>query len=191
MYGGTGGEKISDSNALSFLLLPHPHDDPEYGDRRQSHGPLDMQEHAVIHRSQKRNVAKLSGHTRDRRGCLTCRRRKKKCQFDGPEGRCDGCRRLNLHCEWEPKRHVVAAAVLDAVSNSPTRQVQHVGHAVAGPVGALIRAPDPLEFWVQSTENDASSEVWNRRLSLRYYVQSFAAILSCNVENNGFLSGES
>ena len=126
----------------------------------------------MIHHFPRHSVARLSGHTRDRRGCLTCRRRKKKC--DGEEGRCVGCQRLNLHCEWEPERHVVSAVV----PKSPT------------PLGAIVKAPDPLEFWLQATDNDASSAIWNRRMSLRYYVQSFASILSCNIENNGFLSGE-
>ena len=181
--GAYGGEKFWFSNSTSPSSLSNPRRS-EGGHGRQSHGPIVMQEHVVTHGARRRSVAKLSGHTRDRKGCVTCRRRKKKC--DGIEGRCDGCRRLNLYCEWEPERHVVAVTV----PTSSTRQTQHNDHAVAGQFGAMIKAPDPLEFWVQTTENDVSSAIWNRRMSLRYYVQSFAAILSCNVENNGFLSGE-
>lgn len=38
-------------------------------------------------------------HMRCRTGCLTCRRRKKKCDESQPS--CAGCRRNNLECEWE------------------------------------------------------------------------------------------
>lgn len=36
---------------------------------------------------------------RSRTGCLTCRRRKKKCDESHPS--CSGCRRNNLECYWE------------------------------------------------------------------------------------------
>ena len=40
------------------------------------------------------------GHTKSRRGCLQCKRRKVKCQETLPE--CDHCRRIGLKCEYPP-----------------------------------------------------------------------------------------
>ncbi|KAM5347101.1 hypothetical protein ACJ41O_010106 [Fusarium nematophilum] len=40
--------------------------------------------------------------SRSRAGCLTCRRRRKRCIGQRP--RCDACQRLDLGCVWEPKR---------------------------------------------------------------------------------------
>jgi transcriptional activator protein UGA3 len=141
-----------------------------------------MQEHHLtLHQSPSRRASKLQAYARDRRGCLTCRKRKKKC--DNTEGRCQQCLRLNLHCEWEPERYVSA----QTRHRSPTWPLDADGHAGAI---TIIKAPDPLQFWSQATEEKGSPEIWNRRLALRYYIQSFAAILSCNVENNGFLSGK-
>lgn len=117
---------------------------------------------------------KLSGHTRDKRGCLTCRQRKKKC--DVLPGTCGQCQRLNLTCVWEPERSLVP------VSSSST------SFAAPSTVNSsLIKAPHPLQFWLEATDNGLSATL-DRRLSLRYYVQTFSGLISTNAENNGFLS---
>lgn len=38
--------------------------------------------------------------TRSKSGCLTCRKRKKKCDEDVVNGKCQGCTRNFLSCEW-------------------------------------------------------------------------------------------
>lgn len=38
------------------------------------------------------------GHTKSRKGCLNCKRRRVKCSETTPE--CDHCMRLGLSCEW-------------------------------------------------------------------------------------------
>lgn len=137
-----------------------------------------MQQESDPGQSRKRRIAKLSGHTRDKRGCLTCRQRKKKCDF--LPGCCRQCQRLNLKCVWEAERSLVPHAASSA-------RVQPALHAPSTPDSALFKAPHPLQFWMEATDNGSSS-VPNRRLALRYYVQTFAGIISTNAENNGFLS---
>lgn len=132
-----------------------------------------MQEHGVSLKSPDRSTVKVPSHTRGKTGCLTCRRRKKRC--DGSDGRCEQCRRLNLRCVWEAERDIVAAAARAAPSNTPDAQV------------ALFKAPIANRFGLKVSDETANG--WNRRLALRYYIQAFAAILSTNTENNGFLTG--
>jgi transcriptional activator protein UGA3 len=48
-------------------------------------------------------------------------------------------------------------------------------------------APAPLSF-LQSDREELSSRSLDRRLALRYYIQAFNAILTTNLENNGFLT---
>lgn len=52
-----------------------------------------------------RSTHKLTrrGHTKSRRGCLTCKRRRVKCPEDQPE--CSSCVRLGLICEYPLKNN--------------------------------------------------------------------------------------
>ncbi|CAG9996286.1 unnamed protein product [Clonostachys byssicola] len=52
-----------------------------------------------------RSIHKLTrrGHTKSRRGCLTCKRRRVKCPEDQPE--CSSCVRLGLTCEYPLKNN--------------------------------------------------------------------------------------
>ncbi|XPS74024.1 hypothetical protein M3J09_006153 [Ascochyta lentis] len=78
--------------------------------------------------------AKRPGWTRDRTGCLTCRRRKKKCNLQTPV--CSHCYRLNYCCEWEPPRTVSAStAVRPASPASPT------AIATSSPTATVIASP--------------------------------------------------
>lgn len=43
------------------------------------------------------------GHTKSRKGCLTCKHRKVKCPEDLPE--CRTCQRLGLACKWPQVTH--------------------------------------------------------------------------------------
>lgn len=42
----------------------------------------------------------VTGNTRTKTGCLTCRKRKKKCDEDIVNGKCQGCTRNFLDCSW-------------------------------------------------------------------------------------------
>lgn len=52
----------------------------------------------------------------------------------------------------------------------------------------LLRDPDPILFWVDEHSDYASLS--SRRHFLRYYTQTFHILLTSNMENNCFLSGE-
>lgn len=110
-----------------------------------------------------RRICKLGGYSRDRRGCLTCRRRRKKCVVDAGEtssARCGHCNRLNLRCVWEDEKDVVPTAT-----------------------------PFPaLSPWPQRDNDEPPGRQSHRRQAMRYYVQSFAESLSTTSTNNGFLS---
>ncbi|KAF6829729.1 C6 finger domain protein [Colletotrichum musicola] len=51
---------------------------------------------------------------RSREGCLTCKRRKVKCDESRP--RCSHCERLNLECKWRPQSNTSAHAALAAAA---------------------------------------------------------------------------
>lgn len=138
-----------------------------------------MQAQETPQETPRRRLAKLSGHSRDRTGCLTCRQRKKKC--DGSRGKCEQCRRLNLRCLWEPERDILDAVSMQSGQLECTQQ--------AAMQSIISKAPNPMQFWAEITE-DGTSATWSRRLALRYYVQSFSTILATNIEKNEFLSGE-
>ena len=60
------------------------------------------------------------GHTKSRRGCLQCKRRKVKCQETLPE--CDHCRRIGLACEYPPipGNQQLTPAPANALNSTPT-----------------------------------------------------------------------
>ncbi|KAK1660109.1 fungal-specific transcription factor domain-containing protein [Colletotrichum godetiae] len=53
---------------------------------------------------------------RSREGCLTCKRRKVKCDESRP--RCSHCERLNLECKWRPQSSSFAAHAMLAAAGS-------------------------------------------------------------------------
>lgn len=145
--------------------------------------PLIISSRLVIARPT-RGHAMSTNHTRDRRGCLTCRRRKKKCaiskvdvQSDAGEARCPTCVRLNLRCDWETERTLRSprAAARDWRPGTSTSSAVSI-------TPALESTP------IASTADESIQSLSHRRNALRYYVQSFAATLSTNEQNNGFLS---
>lgn len=125
----------------------------------------------------KRRVSKSTGHSRDRRGCKTCRQRRKKC--DSVSHVCGPCLRLNLQCIWEAERNIVPI--------TPEPQTQTQEHRSPTMSSSVLRAPRPLDFCIDSTTNEVTTTSI-RRLAMRYYVSTFAKSLSTNTENNGFLS---
>ncbi|KLU86354.1 hypothetical protein MAPG_05368 [Magnaporthiopsis poae ATCC 64411] len=51
----------------------------------------------------RRRPIPCKGHTKSRRGCFNCKKRKVKCTEGLPE--CDHCQRLGLICEYPPRRY--------------------------------------------------------------------------------------
>ncbi|KAM0248998.1 hypothetical protein ACHAQJ_009247 [Trichoderma viride] len=140
-----------------------------------------------------RRSTKKSGYTRQRRGCLTCRQRKKKCDQGLPI--CGHCSRLNLICKHEKPRQLSNAWGEDAVedfeasqtrphwdSNNPKlSQGDHVSDVLR-----LTKVSEPLDFVRPGNVVDHLTS--SRRTMMRYYTSTLAIMLSATAENNCFLS---
>ncbi|KAJ4856894.1 fungal specific transcription factor domain-containing protein [Trichoderma breve] len=118
---------------------------------------------------------------RNRTGCLTCRRRRKRC--DGVRDVCGHCIRLNLICHWQDPRNIGEGS---ASSSHPVSQRPRVTDHSCVPLTIPI-APAPFQF-LQSDAPELARRSLDRKLALRYYVQIFNTMLTTNLENNGFLS---
>ncbi|KAL5094888.1 hypothetical protein Trisim1_003497 [Trichoderma cf. simile WF8] len=118
---------------------------------------------------------------RNRTGCLTCRRRRKRC--DGVRDVCGHCIRLNLICHWPGPRDIGEGSASSSrlVSQRP-RVTDHSCVPLTIPI-----APAPFQF-LQSDAPELARRSLDRKLALRYYVQIFNTMLTTNLENNGFLS---
>lgn len=132
-----------------------------------------------------RRAPRSHGHTRQRRGCQTCRGRKKKCNQSYPV--CGHCSRLNLVCNWEdprPSKDSKDAADAEGPSQAtgprPDQKLQLV---------SLARLADPL-LLLPSVDGGSEALSSSRRAMMRYYTATFALMLTTNVENNCFLSGK-
>ncbi|TDZ16317.1 L-arabinose-responsive transcription regulator ARA1 [Colletotrichum orbiculare MAFF 240422] len=101
--------------------------------------------------------------TRQRRGCLTCRRRKKKCPQQHPI--CSHCHRLNL------TPHQMARSRQTWAPLTSTEQLAF-SHSASS------------EFLV----NGKPDLVHSRRMMLRYYTAHLVFMLTNNLQNNCFLS---
>ncbi|KAK4160049.1 hypothetical protein QBC43DRAFT_293375 [Cladorrhinum sp. PSN259] len=60
------------------------------------------------------------GHTKSRRGCFNCKKRKVKCQETRPE--CEGCLRIGLVCEY-PETEKSRALILSSASSSSSSSI--------------------------------------------------------------------
>lgn len=67
-------------------------------------------------RSYRRPIPK-KGHTKSRRGCHNCKRRKVKCQETRPE--CHNCVRFGLRCVYPVPQALVVSAPLPALQSTP------------------------------------------------------------------------
>ncbi|KAK1966589.1 hypothetical protein LY78DRAFT_578040 [Colletotrichum sublineola] len=124
------------------------------------------------------------GRTRQRRGCLTCRYRRKKCHQEYPI--CSHCSRLNLVCRWEGPRDLQPDAPKSRKIRKPgsSNSIQSPGLGQLGIYDSLVCGA------VISTEAHGSSGdiVSSRRAMLRYYTATLVFMLTNNVQNNCFLS---
>ncbi|KAK1256355.1 hypothetical protein MKX07_008614 [Trichoderma sp. CBMAI-0711] len=160
-----------------------------------------------VAQQQQRKSSKKGGYTRQRRGCLTCRQRKKKCDQGLPI--CGHCSRLNLVCKHEKPRQLSSAWSEDAVEDDPgpsssqahttymywgsqqQQQQQQPVTARGGHVSELLRLTkiaEPLDL--VRPDDDAVGYDWSssRRTMMRYYTSTLAIMLSATAENNCFLS---
>lgn len=144
-----------------------------------------------------RKTSKKGGYTRQRRGCLTCRQRKKKCDQGQPV--CGHCSRLNLVCAREKPRQLSSSWGEDAVqdarpppahprrgSGSPCCS-SHSDHVAE--VLSLASIPEPLDLVRPDDAVGRRDLSASRRTMMRYYTSTLAVMLSATAENNCFLSG--
>lgn len=143
------------------------------------------------------------GYTRQRRGCITCRQRKKKCDQQLPV--CGHCTRLNLVCKREKPRELQSGSSSswgdDAVEVSRVSQPQQAYAANGGFDGnvngqqvsevlRLAKISEPLDLIRPDSARAGSHDlVADRRAMMRYYTSTLAVMLSATAENNCFLSG--
>lgn len=142
-----------------------------------------------------RKLIKKGGYTRQRRGCLTCRQRKKKCDQGLPI--CGHCSRLNLVCKQEKPREVVSSVggedgARDSAGSEPRQRWDYDQSASpqADNASELLRVSkifEPLDFVRPKDSVDHLSS--SRRTMMRYYTSTLAIMLSATAENNCFLSG--
>jgi transcriptional activator protein UGA3 len=98
---------------------------------------------------------------RSRTGCLTCRSRRKRCDNRHPQ--CANCTRLNLKCEWQPQRKIVAESSSSPSPSNPELQI-------TGPLHSS------LDFWdILPCNLDEASE---RKHILQYYVEAYVPSVS-------------
>lgn len=58
-------------------------------------------------RPKKKVVKNKTTRSRTRTGCLTCRKRKKKCDENVVDGKCQGCTRNFLECSWQIRQNLI------------------------------------------------------------------------------------
>ncbi|POR32501.1 Sterol uptake control protein 2 [Tolypocladium paradoxum] len=98
-------------------------------------------------------------HVRSRGGCLTCKRRKVKCDEQRP--RCSHCERLNMECKWRPHARTGVEMTGPAtelntsppIENYPSSSVFQPAHVVSEVFDYASFMWDSGDFWQQVTVN--------------------------------------
>ncbi|KAL8402685.1 hypothetical protein RB596_009163 [Gaeumannomyces avenae] len=83
--------------------------------------PADRGQPAGVNNGPIRRIA------RSKNGCVTCRRRKVRCDEQRP--RCSHCERLNLHCQWRPLIHTTSAPGTSRRASSTPNGSTRLAHA--------------------------------------------------------------
>lgn len=83
---------------------------------------------------------KISTKRRTKSGCLTCRKRKKKCDEDVSDGKCRGCTRNFLECCW-PSKEIEACST--ALPLTPSSSMDDVTKAVTPPKTPVLTTAYP------------------------------------------------
>ncbi|RDW60680.1 hypothetical protein BP6252_12063 [Coleophoma cylindrospora] len=127
----------------------------------------------------KTQTKKRTGTTRLRTGCLTCRKRRKKCDEVYPI--CGHCTRLNLVCGREEPR---------ALSPDPFIQGNNGGDVNAQVEKAVLQRrrfsiliPNPSPATILPPAHERS-----QRYLLKYYAQVLSMLCSTSVESNSFIN---
>lgn len=128
---------------------------------------------------------------RSRIGCVTCKRRRKRCAGGRPA--CDACRRLNLECTWDPKQRLSDQASSHSQEN---RTATTDSSGFQRRLQRRLSSPTPVP---QSTSQLISPlapppgaptlQELDQRIILSYYIHSFVPNISVvNVPSNFFTS---
>ncbi|KAF2875215.1 putative Zn(II)2Cys6 transcription factor-like protein [Massariosphaeria phaeospora] len=106
---------------------------------------------------------------RSRQGCLICRTRRKRCDALRPE--CQNCTRLNLKCEWQAPRQLIAES-----STSVAAQLTRTPSVTA------LTARPPIDSWdtLRSDENAGGENL------LQYYVEAYVPSVSVATTPSSF-----
>ncbi|KAF7547209.1 hypothetical protein G7Z17_g7903 [Cylindrodendrum hubeiense] len=110
-------------------------------------------------------IKRRNGSSHDRTGCLTCRRRRKKC-VDNIFPVCGTCLRLNLQCVREPARSVVPS--------SWSRQLHP-----PSPTPTCLQSPMPASVPIETPQ---------KRHCMGYYIAVLTRHLTVSEKFNSFLS---
>ncbi|KAH7152780.1 fungal-specific transcription factor domain-containing protein [Dactylonectria macrodidyma] len=78
-------------------------------------------------------------YIRSREGCLTCKRRKVKCDEQRP--RCSHCERLNMECKWRPQTRSAAQRRLPTNDMSSSAMEQNLSPATEASPGNSVFQP--------------------------------------------------
>ncbi|KAH7141376.1 fungal-specific transcription factor domain-containing protein [Dactylonectria estremocensis] len=78
-------------------------------------------------------------YIRSREGCLTCKRRKVKCDEQRP--RCSHCERLNMECKWRPQTRSAAQRRLPTNDMSGSAMEQNLSPATEASPGNSVFQP--------------------------------------------------
>ncbi|KAI8712686.1 Zn(2)-C6 fungal-type domain-containing protein [Fusarium sp. LHS14.1] len=131
--------------------------------------------------------SRRAGYTRQRRGCLTCRQRKKKCDQIYPV--CNHCSRLNLVCKREAPRPLNSSSPAPSDTAARTDSAMTRTPRIDEQLRAVTHLCQPLGLPLsESGDTEAEDLIGSRRAMLRYYTATFAFLLTTNLENNCFLS---
>lgn len=89
-----------------------------------------------------RKPVSTTGKKRTKTGCLTCRKRKKKCDEEKIDGKCQACTRNFLQCCWPE------AAVAEAVASAPAPEITKtpMSSPTASPLAAYPSPKSPIDL---------------------------------------------
>ncbi|VUC36531.1 unnamed protein product [Clonostachys rosea] len=120
---------------------------------------------------------------RTRLGCLTCRRRKKKCPADGPE--CRTCVRLSLDCEWDSRRRFPTSGPSPAstAAGEDGRPSSEPDHDLSLRIAELSTAIPPSPSVLP-----AMTDAADQNMLLSYYIHSFVPNISVVHTSSNFFT---
>lgn len=94
-FGNDGSSSSSEEQQQDYRY--HHYQQQQEQEQQQEQQQQQQQKGHVITRTRRKAIPR-KGHTKSRKGCLTCKKRKVKCPEDSPQ--CLHCRRIGLPCEW-------------------------------------------------------------------------------------------